>query len=72
LNPPLTVPLPTHSKLPNIDAVLLTHPDLEHLGALPYLIGRHGLRARVYSTVPVRRMGHLAMHELLLDMRVGV
>jgi len=49
LNPPLTVPLPTHSKLPNIDAVLLTHPDLEHLGALPYLMGRHGLRALVHA-----------------------
>lgn len=59
------------SVLPRVDAVLLTHPDVAHLGALPVLVGRHGLAARVYSTTPVRRMGHLAMQQLLVDKRVG-
>ncbi|KAF5840626.1 beta-lactamase-like protein [Dunaliella salina] len=60
---------PVISKLPHVDAVVLTHPDVYHVGALPYLIGRHGLTARIFSTVPVRRMGQLAMQELLLDKR---
>ena len=29
---------------PRVDAVLLSHPDLEHLGALPLLLGRFGLQ----------------------------
>ena len=57
--------------LPSIDAVVLTHPDLEHLGALPYLIARYGLKARIFATGPIRRMGQLAMQELLLNKRVS-
>jgi cleavage and polyadenylation specificity factor subunit 2 len=52
-----------------VHAVVLTHPDVEHLGALPFLV-RHGLSARIFSTVPVRRMGFLAMQQLLADKRV--
>ena len=32
--------------VPRIDAVLLSHPDIAHLGALPVLIGRLGLQVR--------------------------
>ncbi|GAX79657.1 hypothetical protein CEUSTIGMA_g7098.t1 [Chlamydomonas eustigma] len=52
--------------LDRVDAVILSHPDLHHLGALIYLIAKCGLKAPVYSTLPVRRMGELFMTEALL------
>ena len=35
---------PLVAALPQIDAVLLSHPDPVHLGALPYLVGKLGLQ----------------------------
>lgn len=47
-----------------VDAVILCHADPHHLGALPYLVAKCGLSARVYSTLPVRRMGEMFMQDL--------
>ncbi|XP_052767669.1 cleavage and polyadenylation specificity factor subunit 2-like [Mya arenaria] len=47
-----------------VDAVLLTYPDLLHLGALPYLMGKCGLSCPVYATVPVYKMGQMFMYDL--------
>ena len=47
-----------------IDAVLLSHPDVLHLGALPYAVGRLGLKCPVYATVPVYKMGQMFMYDL--------
>ncbi|KAL5170313.1 Cleavage and polyadenylation specificity factor subunit 2 [Glycine soja] len=44
-----------------IDAVLLSHADTLHLGALPYAMKRLGLSAPVYSTEPIYRLGLLTM-----------
>ena len=48
---------------PSIDAVLLSHGDLAHLGALPYARANFGLAAPVYATLPVRRMGQMCMYD---------
>lgn len=32
--------------VPNVDAVLLSHPDIAHLGALPLLLGRGGMQVQ--------------------------
>ncbi|XP_073989690.1 probable cleavage and polyadenylation specificity factor subunit 2 [Rhodnius prolixus] len=48
----------------HIDAVLLSHPDPAHLGALPYLVGKCGLSCPVYATVPVYKMGQMFMYDL--------
>ncbi|GFR46474.1 hypothetical protein Agub_g8051 [Astrephomene gubernaculifera] len=58
---------PIKRVLPRVDAVLLSHPDLAHLGALPYLVGQCGLRAPIYSTKPVRRMGEMFLFEACLS-----
>ncbi len=50
--------------------MLLSHPDLAHLGALPYLVGRCGLTAPIFSTKPVRRMGEMFMFEAYLAKQV--
>ncbi|XP_077241875.1 cleavage and polyadenylation specificity factor 100 [Tasmannia lanceolata] len=50
-----------------IDAVLLSHPDTLHLGALPYAMKHFGLSAPVYSTEPVYRLGLLTMYDHYLS-----
>ncbi len=50
--------------LPQIDAVLLSYPDPQHLGALPYLVGKCGLACRIYATIPVYKMGQMFMYDL--------
>ncbi|XP_028790004.1 cleavage and polyadenylation specificity factor subunit 2-like [Neltuma alba] len=48
---------------PTIDAVLLSHADTLHLGALPYAMKQLGLSAPIYSTEPVYRLGLLTMYD---------
>lgn len=43
----------------NIKAVLITFPDLEHCGALPYAMAKLGLDCPVYATTPVHKMGQV-------------
>ncbi|KAJ9679451.1 hypothetical protein PVL29_021397 [Vitis rotundifolia] len=50
-----------------VDAVLLSHPDTLHLGALPYAMKQLGLSAPVYSTEPVYRLGLLTMYDQYLS-----
>lgn len=51
-----------------IDAVLLTHPDVAHLGGLPYIMGsKLGLSCPVYATVPVHKMGQMFMYDFYLS-----
>uniref|UniRef100_A0A803JRS7 Cleavage and polyadenylation specificity factor subunit 2 n=1 Tax=Xenopus tropicalis TaxID=8364 RepID=A0A803JRS7_XENTR len=47
-----------------VDAVLLSHPDPLHLGALPYAVGKLGLNCAIYSTIPVYKMGQMFMYDL--------
>ncbi|XP_041353692.1 cleavage and polyadenylation specificity factor subunit 2-like [Gigantopelta aegis] len=50
--------------LHQIDAVLLSYPDQQHLGALPYLVGKCGLTCPIYATNPVYKMGQMFMYDL--------
>ena len=52
---------------PTVDAVLLSHPDMMHLGALPYAMKHLGLSAPVYATEPVFRLGLLTMYDHFLS-----
>ncbi|XP_020574589.1 cleavage and polyadenylation specificity factor subunit 2 isoform X2 [Phalaenopsis equestris] len=52
-----------------IDAVLLSHPDILHIGALPYAIKHLGLFAPIYATEPVYRLGLLTMYDYYLSRR---
>ncbi|XP_059486908.1 probable cleavage and polyadenylation specificity factor subunit 2 [Neocloeon triangulifer] len=47
-----------------IDAVLLSFPDHQHLGALPYMVGKCGLNCPIYATIPVYKMGQMFMYDL--------
>ncbi|XP_063387739.1 probable cleavage and polyadenylation specificity factor subunit 2 [Cydia fagiglandana] len=48
----------------SIDAVLLSHSDPMHLGALPYAVGKLGLNCPIYATLPVYKMGQMFMYDL--------
>ena len=51
---------------PSIDIVLLSHPDLTHLGAVPMLLSVWKSSALVFSTLPVNRMGQMFLYEAYL------
>ena len=46
---------PLASVAKDIDAVLISHSDTEHLGALPYAFGKLGMNCKVYTTLPVHK-----------------
>ncbi|KXS20522.1 hypothetical protein M427DRAFT_66501 [Gonapodya prolifera JEL478] len=48
-----------------LDAVLLSHPDVTHLGALPYARSKLSLTCPVYATLPVSQLGRLAVSDAL-------
>jgi Cft2 family RNA processing exonuclease len=48
---------------PRVDVVLLTHGDLEHVGALAYARARLGLTAPIYATLPVCKMGLMHVYD---------
>lgn len=54
---------------PSVHVVLLSHPDISHLGALPYAVANLGLKnATVFSTLPVWRMGQMFMYDAFLSL----
>lgn len=48
---------------PDVDLVLLSHPDTRHVGALPYLVAKGGLKAPVYAAAPVAKLGMMFMYD---------
>ncbi|KAF0698246.1 Aste57867_11121 [Aphanomyces stellatus] len=54
---------PLAQVIDKVDLVLISHPDLAHMGALPYAMGTLGLKAPVYATLPVYRMGEIVLYE---------
>ncbi|KJE89722.1 cleavage and polyadenylation specificity factor [Capsaspora owczarzaki ATCC 30864] len=54
---------------PQIDCVLVSHPDLAHLGGLAMLAGRYNLppSCPIYATIPVHKMGQMFMYDLWMS-----
>lgn len=46
---------PLLAVIPRIDVVLLSHLDMAHLGALPYLIGKAGLQVMFSALVSIKK-----------------
>lgn len=53
-----------------VDAILISHSDTLHLGALPYAMKHLGLSAPVFATEPVYRLGLLTMYDHYLSRKV--
>eukprot|EP01119_Soliformovum_irregulare_P022802 TRINITY_DN7866_c0_g1_i1.p1 TRINITY_DN7866_c0_g1~~TRINITY_DN7866_c0_g1_i1.p1 ORF type:complete len:717 (-),score=229.90 TRINITY_DN7866_c0_g1_i1:43-2193(-) len=47
-----------------VDAVLLSHPDLAHSGAIAYAVAKLGLTAPIYATMPIHKMGQMVLYEM--------
>jgi len=48
---------------PKVNYVLISHPDIEHIGALPYAVSKLGLSAKIIGTIPVQKMGCMTMYD---------
>lgn len=58
---------PLKKIIDKIDVVLISHPDLAHMGALPYICGKLGLTAPIYTTFPVWKMGQMFMYDAYVN-----
>lgn len=54
----LLAPLIPH--LNDLDLIVLTHADIKHVGALPYILTKYPIKCPVIATEPVARLGELA------------
>lgn len=59
LRSPLPYPCPPHS----LPAVLVSHADVAHLGALPALLGQGDRTLPVYITGAAHKMGQMELYE---------
>lgn len=50
-------------KIADIDAVLISHCTLQHLGALPYAVAKLGLSCPIYATLPTLKMGTMFLYD---------
>eukprot|EP01080_Neovahlkampfia_damariscottae_P009302 gene9302-1390_t len=46
-----------------IQLVLLSHCDIAHSGALPYAYGKLGLKAEIFATLPIMKMGQMHLYD---------
>ena len=49
-----------------IDAILISHPDLLHCGMLPYL-SKLGITCPVFMTMPACKMGQMFLYDFVLS-----
>ena len=52
-----------------IDAVLLSHPDILHIGLLPYAVNKLGLSCPIFATGAVHKMGEMFLYDLYQSRR---
>lgn len=51
-----------------VDAVLISHPDFHHVGALPVILGRNGLQnVPVICTTPISKFSQLLLYDFVLN-----
>mmetsp|Transcript_115454 Transcript_115454/g.182526 ORF Transcript_115454/g.182526 Transcript_115454/m.182526 type:complete len:933 (-) Transcript_115454:46-2844(-) len=65
LDAKLLTPLLPH--LASLDLVLLTHADIKHMGAIPYILSKFDVTCPVVCTEPVNRIGELVCVACLED-----
>ena len=47
----------------DVDAVLVSFADFDHIGALPYAVAHFGLDAPIYATIPTYQMGGILLRD---------
>uniref|UniRef100_A0A6A7G3W9 Cleavage and polyadenylation specificity factor subunit 2 n=2 Tax=Hirondellea gigas TaxID=1518452 RepID=A0A6A7G3W9_9CRUS len=59
----------TLKRIGHIDAVLISHCSIQHLGALPYAVSKLGLSCPIYSTLPTWKMGQMFMYDAFQNVK---
>lgn len=54
---------PLRAVAPRVDALLVSHADLAHIGGLPYAFQALGLDCPVYATLPVVKLGQMTLYD---------
>jgi hypothetical protein len=54
---------PLRAVAPRVDALLVSHADLAHIGGLPYAFKALGLSCPVYATLPVVKLGQMTLYD---------
>lgn len=51
-----------------LDAILITHADMQHMGSLPVVLGKQGFSGcRVFCTLPVHKFGQMLLYDKFLN-----
>lgn len=53
--------------IPSLRVILLSHPYLEYVGALPYISKHKDFKAQIYVTFPVHKMSQMVMYDSYLS-----
>lgn len=58
-------------KAGGVDAILLSHADLHHVGALPLLAGKNGLQSiPIIATLPVGKFSSIVLYDFLSNLQM--
>ncbi len=60
---------PLRTVAPTVDLILISHGDLHHVGALPYVMKHFDFKKSppVYMTIPVQRLGEMCLLDALFN-----
>lgn len=53
-----------------VDAIILSHADIHHVGGLHVIAGRKGIKAKVFCTYPVYNFSQLVLYDHILNLRM--
>ncbi len=54
-----------------LDAIILSHADMHHVGALPFIAGKNGIQnVPVFGTCPVGRFSRLLLYDFVLNLKM--
>lgn len=53
-----------------VDAIILSHADIHHVGGLHVIAGRKGIRAKIFCTYPVYNFSQLVLYDHILNLRM--
>lgn len=61
--------LPIYDIPSQIDAILISHSTVEHIGALVYIYKKYDLACPIYSTIPVQIMGQIIITDCMMSIK---
>mmetsp|Transcript_10206 Transcript_10206/g.17067 ORF Transcript_10206/g.17067 Transcript_10206/m.17067 type:complete len:313 (+) Transcript_10206:51-989(+) len=50
-----------------VNAILISHADIHHMGAVPVFLGRQGLNVPIVCTTPVYKFGQIVLYDFAMN-----